>query len=99
MNFSNPMDVSSENDAPDKINAKLAANTFFSRDFFEPLTGETDLDLPVPKQFTSAEEMAKVKGVANGAKTTMELNIIIVLIVQFFISKIIKRMWPLFNII
>jgi hypothetical protein len=79
MDFSNPLKVSKSNGAPDKLNINLKKNTFFSKDTFEELQGGLTMDIPLPKQFPSKDEMKKTEGIANGVKSVMTFNILVIL--------------------
>ena len=99
MGFKSPLAVSENNGSPDKIKMNIAPNTFFSKDTLEELTGDLDLDIPIPKQFPSVEEKLVTEGVAGGIKNLMAANLIVTFIIQFFFSQVLKRMWPLFNVV
>lgn len=53
-NFKDPLKVSSTNSKPDKMSLRLKKDTFFSADPpYKALSGKIDLDINVPKQFSS----------------------------------------------
>lgn len=97
--FTNPLAISTNNGVPDKIRLQLAPKTFFSKDTGQELTGEVEIDIPVPKQFPSEEEKAVTEGVAGGVKTLMAANLIVTFVIQFFFSQVLKNMWPLYNMV
>jgi hypothetical protein len=49
MGFKSPLEVSNNNETPDKLNLQLAPKTFFSKDTLEELKGDLELDIEIPK--------------------------------------------------
>lgn len=85
--FGDPLAVSTNNAKPDKMKLALKKNTFFSATPpYKPLTGNLDIELPVPKQFPNPTESAKTESVASGVKNLMLINIIIAIACQIAFS-------------
>jgi len=99
MHFENPLEVSTSNGNPDKLEMKLRPGVFFAKGTGEELSGGIDVDVPIPKQFPSLEEALTTTGVATSVKTLMATNMILTFVIQFFFSQFISKIWPLYNIV
>lgn len=98
MNFSDPYMVSEKGSYPDILRVAFTKRYFFlSTVKNQPLPNNLSMSSGMPKQFANPAEKEQTESAAKTAKDVVTAGLGVSIILQIFLQKVIKRVWPLYN--
>ena len=97
MNFENPLEVSVNVNKPDRVKITFSETNYFGAyDNKITLDPDIQLDLTMPQQFPSKKEKVTLENTRKAITGVSIGSLILLILLQFLVGKIIKKMWSFF---